>query len=309
MPAVSLSTYSVRVLDPIGDPVPDLSRWPTGSSFSEVIQDYLGARRGQVVDDADNQIAVRVLDFARRGEYVSGTMERGDYGFGSTLFDIAHQRVSHDRQPTEADLIPYYFLFQVHPGADEGILILERFGRGGIRGALGSDLGDYMRHHFPDFRLDIRRLVPQQLVDQFLRNARIVRIRLIRFGIPSDIADRYDMGHEEEEGKVEFRITAKRGRHLPFLDRIRAVLARELEPPRFLEVGGFEYDDVKVELELGGRRRTIDLVHPDHFRASMDVSDEVELNEDRHPVFASIDEIARSLASDVRASMGGRDVQ
>ena len=308
MPAISLSTYSVRVLDRVGTPVPDLARWPEGSSFTAVIQDYLRRRRGHVIPDADKQIAVRVLDFAAGGRYVSGRMERGDYGFGSTLFDIEDQRVSHDRQPTEADLIPYYFLFEVYPGADEGILILERFGQGGIKGALGSDLLGYMEERFPDVRLDIRPLVPQQLIDQFLRNGRIVRIRLIRFGIPSDIANRYDVGHEEEEGKAEFRITAKRGRHLPFVDRIGAVLGRRLEVNRFLEVSGFEYDSVKVEIELGGRRRTIDLLHPEHFRASTDVSDEVELDDGRHPDFASIDDIARSLASDIRRSMGGRDV-
>ena len=307
MPAISLSTYSVRVLDSVGDPVPDLARWPEDSSFIAVILDYLQARRGQLVDDADRQIALRVLDFATLGNYVSGTVQRGDYGFGSTIFDVRHQRVSHARQPTEADLIPYYFLFEVYPRADEGILILERFGQRGIKGVLGSDLAGYLGDRFPDVRLDIRPLVPQQWIDQFLRNGRIVRIRLIRFGIPSDIADRYDVGHEEEEGNVEFRITAKRGREIPLVNRIRDVLAGDLQLPRFLEVRGFQYDDVKVELELGGRRRTIDLLHPDHFWPSTDVTDEVELDDDRQPVFASIDEIARSLVSDVRRSMVGRD--
>jgi hypothetical protein len=308
MPAISLSTYTVRILDRIGKPVRDLNRWPDGSSFTALIEKYLGARRGHVLDDPHKQTALRVLDFVTWGKCVSGTAERGDYGFGSTLFDMEVQKVSHDRQPTEADLIPYYFLFETHPGADEGILILERFGRGGIKGPLGSDLDAYLRDQYPEFRLDIRPLVTQQMIDQFLGNGRIVRIRLVRFGIPSDIADRYDIGHEEEEGIAEFRITAKRGRHIPLLDRIRAVLAGDLDLPRFLEVGGFQYDDVKIEFELGGRRRTLDLLHPNHFWPSIDVTDEVELDDDRHPVFASVDDIARSLASDIRRLMGGRDV-
>jgi hypothetical protein len=305
MPAIFLSTYTVRILDRVGHPVDDLSRWPPGSSFIEVIRDYLAGRLGDVIPDADKQIATRFLDFSTDVRYVSGRLERGDYGFGSTLIDIEDQKVAHDRQPTEADLIPYYFLFEVYPGADEGILILERYGRGGILGALGSSLAEYLGDRFSDLRLDIRPLVPQEWIDQFLGDGRIVRVRLIRFGIPSDIADRYDVGHQEEEGKAEFSITAKRGRHIPLLGRIRDVLAGELPLQSFLEVPGFQYDQVKVEFELGGKRRMIDLLHPDNFWPSIDVTEDVKLDERRHPVFESIDDVARSLASEIRESIGG----
>jgi hypothetical protein len=311
MPTISLATYTVRVVDRSGNPVPDLTRWPAGSSFDKVVANYLGKRHLRLVNNPARKSALRVVHFVtlvgskRRSTYVSGTLERGGYGFSSTIFNVPLGKASYARQPTEANLIPYYFLFEVCPGADEGIFILERFGRGGIKSALGSDLAGYIRDKFPGFSLKIRTLVPSQLFDRYLEDGRIVRVRLIRFGIPRDIADRYAMGHDETEGKVEFSITAERGREFPLVDRIKGVLTGGLEPSQFLVIDQLKhYNDVKVELNLRGSRKTINLGHPSLSWPTMDVTDQVEPEENGHPKFESIDEIARSYAMDIRESIG-----
>lgn len=71
-----------------------------------------------------------------------------------------------------------------------------------------------------------------------------------------------------------------------------------------LEIRGFEYDTVKVEIEMDGNRRTIDLSNLMKLRAHYDITREVQIGTNGHPVFSSIDGVAKQLVDDLLNSMG-----
>jgi hypothetical protein len=71
-----------------------------------------------------------------------------------------------------------------------------------------------------------------------------------------------------------------------------------------LELDGLEfpYDHVKMQVDINGKRRTVDVVDPNKFRPSFDVTDQVTpLATNGHPRFAAISQIAKEIMSDINS--------
>jgi len=62
-------------------------------------------------------------------------------------------------------------------------------------------------------------------------------------------------------------------------------------------------NNIKLELEVNKRTRTIDLSNLYKIRAFYDITEEVRM-ENGHPVFESIDKNARDLLKDLSDAMG-----
>ena len=128
--------------------------------------------------------------------------------------------------------------------------------------------------------------------------------------MPSDISDHlYQNDHVENDGYLEFIINAERKGHLPLVDKIRRVLAGQTEVKSMYEIRDYDYDNVKIELDINGRTRTIDLCHIERLRTYFDVTENVKIGTNGHPTFTSIDQYAKELMKDIIATMGIQNVQ
>ena len=303
MPLIGLATYTLRVVDARGDSSTPLGSFDGKTDLLDVIKQYLEDRGSSLGKDDTTQTALRVIQANFNARSVSGVIERGEYGFSSTLFDTEDDRVAYNRRPQDADLLPHYYLFDIPRTASEGVIMLERFGQSGIKGTLELDLDTYFRDAHPGFRLRFAPLVPRNLLDLYLKKGRLVRVRLVKFGAPSDIADKFDKGHDESEVTTEIRISAHRSGTVPLLDRLAPVISGRRHVTEFLELKSIEYDAVKIEVEVGGTRRTINLDNPDALRATTDVTQEVEIAANGHPTIESIDSVARDILADVNKAL------
>ena len=192
--------------------------------------------------------------------------------------------------------MPFYFLANLPAKRDEGVLILQRRSQYGIRDVLFRDFARHLKFVDSKVQAEINPLVPQQLIDQYLQGGRLTKVRFIRFAIPSDVTDAFDAGgHVEEDGRVELVISARRNRSIPLLGPIRDVVTHKRRVNEMIELRDFDYDNVKVELEIGGSRRTLDLSNITKLRANYDITRELKVGTNGHPVFASIDAIAKDL--------------
>ena len=73
-----------------------------------------------------------------------------------------------------------------------------------------------------------------------------------------------------------------------------------------IELQDFDYDNVKVEIELAGSRKTLDLSNIMKLRAYYDITSELVVGPDGHPVFSSIDGIAQDLMGSLLSTIGPR---
>lgn len=129
----------------------------------------------------------------------------------------------------------------------------------------------------------------------------------MRFGRPSDLAEAYDQGHQEEEVVMEFVVRARRGKFLPINNRLRQFFGQR-SPVRelfALEDVNFDYDDIKIKTRVGNSTRTIDLASPENLRSYRDVSDQVQVDANGHPRFDSIHRIAEEILGEIKEEMYG----
>jgi hypothetical protein len=109
------------------------------------------------------------------------------------------------RTPREAGMLPFYFLFRLPQGADEGLLILQRFSNFGIRRILAYDLNGYFSKFYPDYLIQLNPLIAPEVWKTYLSDGRILNIRFVKFGVPTDLADQLPADHVEDVRSVSQR--------------------------------------------------------------------------------------------------------
>jgi hypothetical protein len=312
MSTISLASYTLRVKNKTDAKSVDLSRLNGTRDMLDICWQFLEDRYEEPSHDSSSRKLIRVikLDREKRSRSLTGLLQTGEYGFASDLLDVESGEVSHKRSSQEAEMIPFYFLFNIPPGVDEGIVILQRFRTSGIRKLLLADFQKYFATQFGEYRVEINPLTPESVLQQYRSDqCRITKARFVRFSLPSDLADLYNnQDHEEEEGYVEYTINAKRNRTLPIWARLNEVLTGKREMNRLLEIESFDYSNVKIEVDLNGTRRTIDLANPKQLRAYYDITDKLSPTEEGHPAYNEVDAIAKDLLAELSHMIrGGAD--
>jgi hypothetical protein len=133
----------------------------------------------------------------------------------------------------------------------------------------------------------------------------IKRIRYLKYSVPDDIAADVNLSDNlEDEAEMEMIIKAKREQFLDIPDWLSDIVSGRTARSDFIEMSGVEYDNVKVEIDLNGKRKTLNLSDVRKLRMNIDVTDEVSFGNDGHPVFESIRELSNNLLVDLADSLG-----
>ncbi len=306
MAQISIGCYTVRITDKATKENLPLGNFASGQDLMRVFTQYLYARRADYSIDDERRKLLRVQKFHRwRNRRISGVVETGEYGYRADLYNVYRERVSYQRNQTDAELLPFYFLVAIPAQLDEGVILLQRRSNVGIRTVFLRDFTSFFEERYPSMRVSFNPLVPPQLINEYLQGGRLTKVRFIRYALPPDLADTYDnLGHIETEGTAELVWSSKRGMDLPLLSRVYDVFAGKRAVTEMVELPGYDYENVKVELQVKGRRKTLDLSNVMKMRAYVDVTDEVQLGVDGHPEFDSIDHAARDLMADLLAQLG-----
>ena len=276
-----------------------------GRDLLTIVNDFCRDRRSNYSVNVHTQRFLRVTFTLEQARTISGLVETGDFGYESELYDITQDVVSYQRTTTDTELTPYYFFMNLPPASTFGILILQRRGQYGVTTTLMRDFRKYLEAQYPQAVVEFKPLVHEQFLTRLFQDGDLKKIRLIRHEIPSDYATAFGAGGPIGHlGHLEVTLSAGRGLNFPGKDRILEVLGKQRTVDQLVELPQIDYDNVKVEMELGGRRRTIDLSDVMKLRANFDITDEVETGSNGHPIFSSIDEIARDLNQELTTFMG-----
>ncbi|MEX2299480.1 MAG: hypothetical protein WD733_01015 [Bryobacterales bacterium] len=301
MSKTSLASYTIRLraesgenqkLDAFGSPPQDLLR---------VLGDCLESmkKKSSSTHDAAAQQVFNVAKVQVTGRTIAGIIESGLYGRGSKLRDVDAWEITYKKTVREAEMLPFYFLFEVPHMADEGMLIVERVGNVGIRKALGNAISEYVASKLPPFSFRLSHLVRQDVVKAYVDGGEVSAIRFIKFGLPSDFADMLPSGHKEQRGRLELVARMGRGRTFNLGSRIGKYVNGDVNLNRFVELEDFSYDTVKLDVTKNGETRVIDL-NKLKMRGFYNISADVERDATGNPTFESIDEAARELLQDIK---------
>ncbi len=300
MARYSLAPYTIRIKDKKSDKYVHIDNISGGEDFLYVMNNYLSNRKNSVGHQQSQKKILRIRHFTLQNRIFSGIIETGEYGYETELFDANSEKTTYKRHINEAEMLPFYLLMYLPQNADEGILILQRFKQYGIRTNFERDINEYVKTRFSSLELQINPLVTSQLINEYLRHGRVLKLRFIRFSFPSDIANAYDtQDHKEEEGYTELVISAKRRGRIPIIGRILEVINGKRQLNELIEIKDFKYEKVKIEIDINGNKRTIDLSDINKIRPYIDITQNIKLGDNGHPLFNSIDAISRELLRDL----------
>lgn len=309
MSSLSLASYTIRVKEQTTQSNVRINNLRGGGDVFATFRDYLSALRRTSSHDEEGQKLLRVSRLNVSGRTLRGIIETGEYGYESDLYDVNSEAVSHRRSTTEAEMLPFYFLISLPTNVNEGIIILQRFRQFGIRKLLLSDFSRVFSIAHPGYRVEFNPLTYENLLNEYLEGGQLKALRLVKFDMPRDIATAFELqDHVEEDAYVELVVKSKRNKNLPGLERIRNAInrRRHLEPDewnRLIEIPDFDFDVLKAELEINGKRKTIDLTNPYRLRSYYDITDDVEIAANGHPVFSSVNDLADELLEKLEESL------
>ncbi len=238
---------------------------------------------------------------------MEGLIKVGQYGLASEVFNAETREVDFQKHSNHADLIPFYFRLDTPNDATEATLILQKNSGAGIKSTIAKGLGSHLNKLFSNYVFNVNPIWPKQLMEYYLTKGQVQRIRFIKVGLTSDIADSYDAGHGEESGTMELVVRAKRNSYLPVGNRVRNFFdSKSKDISTFYELTetNFEYDDVKLEVKVGSEKRTLRL-NDLKTSASYDVTSQLKWENSGHPKYVSMQEAAKKLAADLAAGYQG----
>lgn len=302
---IGLVPYSVRIRDKEEHDYCQLNSLPvTPSDFFQILDTYLQDRRTQKSIDSDKKSVIKVdrLDSSLESFSIDGLFKSGTYGFAAELENL-QTGVVRNRSINDCEYLPIYYNFQLKAGQNEAILLLQKFGIFGVKTALLSDLSAYINTIDPNLSLEINPLVSDSHIQELMGGA-IKKIRYIKYSVPDDVAEDIDeLDNLEDDAEMEMVIKAKRDKFLSIPGWMRELFEGRTATSDIVEIHGIEYDNVKVEIDLGKKKRTLNLGDIRKLRMNIDVTENVQMAADGHPTFDSIREQAEDILPDLQNAL------
>lgn len=300
---IGLVPYALRLWNKEDDRYYVTNRLPENKTLQDHIHAYLAQRHTQKSVLNALQSAIRVDRHQTSGNSIEGIIKCGDYGYAADLENLRtgyqFRRGIHD-----CEYLPFFFKFLFKNGQNEAIVLLQRFGVNGIKTVLEDDCASYIEACVPDSRLSLNPIVSVDYIRECLGGG-IRRIRYVKFSVPADVAD--DIGvddHIENDASMELSIKAKRSRHLGIPGWMRA---GQIGASNAIEISGVQYDDVKLEIDIDGNKKTVDLADLRKFNMSLDVTENVQFGIDGHPTYESMRQAADGILPMITSAIRWED--
>ncbi|MDF5734538.1 MULTISPECIES: hypothetical protein [unclassified Nostoc] len=243
-------------------------------------------------------IYMKASNIQEEGRSISGLIESGIYGISSNLRDVDTDSITYKKKKSDAEVLPFYFLIYIPKDTNEGILLLQRTGKYGIRTHFGIFLDKYFSDKFPGFAVEINTLVQEEIIKRILYGGTIKKVRCVKYQAPIDRVDGLDEGHQEIPYNMEIVLSANK---IPFMGKIQNFFNSTSSVKSLIELRdfNFDYDTVKVDVDLDGSLRTFDLGCLQRARAYYDISDQVVIDSDDYPTLQSIQTITKIYLKEV----------
>lgn len=317
MSSFSLACYTIRVNKTSSEDKSVKSLMLDGSSggldLMIFVKDFFDRMHEKQIVDPDNKTVMKVSHSSTPSpSRIVGIVEGGNYGLSSNLVHNKTGATVHSRAKDQAELLPFYFHLFIPEKANEAILILSRVDNKGIRKDLEKVIIKTFGQKNQDCEIKIAPLICDAIIENYLKNGQIKSLRFIKFNISHDLVDSLDEGHQEIQISREITYHVKdRKQYLPMKTEIFSNFfktpkkERKVQSLLELKETDGEYDTIKVDVEIGGSHKTIDLGNFKRVRSYFDITKDplLEIDPNGHPTFDSIDKIADLLCRDMIAIM------
>lgn len=299
-----LNAYSITIKTSVrGDNVE--FRHKGDFDFYSRLLAYVAKRRGQLQEFPGDK-AIRLIrdESSARHRRVSGLFIVGDAGVVRRVINLDTQD-EHRLNKREGVFEPLYFSVFVPDGATEAILILQTVSGRGLKGLLQQDMKDYFGG-VDQLYLKLTVLQDIEVLRAFADQGALGEVILINRG--RTVESRQGLksyrvaGTSLKDGDtLEMRLKTGPGFPTRVLKKLRSIVRGQVSPQELVSIPQIEqFDEVKVELTVGGKPRIFSLTKPDSSSVRFDITKEVDTGEDGHPTFESLEQCAADVYDDLK---------
>lgn len=257
-------------------------------NFSNIEKDervfsFVVSERGDIKNENDQ--------FKYRALY--GKLKTGEYGVETELVDHNTGSVSYIRKENEADVLPFGFAVFIPAGkVNHAVMVLQSLGIYSMKMILHKQLDRCVKSIDARYSFTMGVIVPRVVLERYLTNGALKAVRIIKYEIPQDTAERFGVNYNVNESYEEIIIRNPIG----FLQNKR----REIEEwkngtrryDQVVQIEDFEYDDLKLDFKMGRNMKTISLKNIDNLQMKEDVTKEVDLD-GGNPTFVTLKEVMK----------------
>ena len=261
-----------------------LSSLSSGDDFLDIAENYFKSISSLINQEAE-KLAFEGRDCQRNGRVLWGLIGKGNYGYGAVLKDVRTKEIKYERDPGDAELLPYFYLLYVPTGCDKMMLILQKYGNQGIKGVLANAITARFNADKEDdlLKLDFKACLDAEVMYEYFKRGEVKKIRFVMKTLPPDIADKVEDNPERSsDGEAELSIVKLRDRELrkifgPMYDDLKAGrrpsgVMLDVKPDI-----GIPYDFVKIEVEKPAgqnkKRKVFDFIKDDGFIESREINE------------------------------------
>ncbi len=306
---ITLSLLSFNVIDTTVNEYVNLNKIRNKFDFFDIVYDELvSLQKSGLRVLSKNQQSFLIYNVNKdKHRNIYGRIFLGEYGVQNPLYDTQSRTPTYIRKRDEAELVPYFFLIHI-PSSPIGALVIQKIGRQrSPQDMLMAILDEIVKNRLgTDFKLESKIMIPSELIKKIIRDGNIKKIRLEKVSIKRNIEDIVDSGspYERSEEIWELVVKPPRGATLNmYKDKILEVLDRreKLQSIYQLPLEDMSYDNIKVEIQIGEKKRTIDLSNPfkETFGTLFDISKQIDIGDDGYPTFSSVLSAAKELLRDM----------
>ena len=207
----------------------------------------------------------------------------GEYGSSALIRDGNTNELKYSRSAEDIEIRPFYFFVVIPKNTEEditvqkGLLIFQNVGAYGIKTVTTEYLQKFFSQKL-NITLEWRTIAPALFVEKSIRKDNTKKLILIKNRCSSDDIDNTGFGYGYEQREVgNFTFSDTSWSRLK--DKISYFLG---DRTNLFEFAGVQYDSAKVDVEIGGRIRRINLHNIDRVSIIEPIPDEIRMA-DGHP--------------------------
>lgn len=309
---ISLAIYGLSVRDD-NDKRQNLNHLVKDTSLVSAIKNYVEKNRELYSNDLEKesifqfeQVESEIIhngDGQAEFEVIYGRVKTGEYGIESELLDIRSGNV-YKRSVDQADMMPFGFCIAIPKGeVTNSVILLQTIGQYGMKLSLQNHLQKCVSELNPGLRISFKTIAPKEYIDRYFNHGTLNKIRMIRYEIPRETAERVGMNYGVKQTKEERIIHKPLGFMESNKKKINEWRAGQRSYTDIVEIDGYEYDDLKLEFALEGSNKTFDLKNMESLVVNEDITKKVSLS-GGHPIFSSLVPIMKKTAREYLVGMG-----
>lgn len=221
-------------------------------------------------------------DTGKRFRHMMLHVEYGESGYTAPVVDDETGEEKYTKKANEAAMSKLNISILVdvdkqHKNIKKGFIIFQSLGNTSVKSQFEKNFKDFLskKYKTDDYKYTfcIDQVVPKNFVKNLLEQNTLKKIELISYKKPEDPVEEID---EDFAYGVEKRSFSQIRGVSKVVKKIHKYLDAQGKLTDIVEVSDFEYDDIKLEIAVGSRKRMIDIGKVDNTQIKISLPEEIK---------------------------------